>query len=264
MNLIKGLVGAIAIGAIVLSAKSARADNDVYGGSSGLASATTPPSGDYLALTYSGGTQFAPLGVYSFSSGTSEIIEITHGDSGWFTSSTEEGPGGDSYVTGNVSGSHLRSFLSFNTSGLPVGVVAASLVLNTYTVVTPGTDTVDFLGGVNNFDGNGPADSTIDANHFLATEENSSSNSSTIATIYSALGTGPLYGSFGYINANTGTQVSVPLTSNFLSDINSSLASANSLFTVGLDDVASIPEPGSFALLAIATPIALRRRRRTS
>jgi len=252
---IKWLFSVLAAAALNLCLNiSAKADNFVYGGSSPVAT-SVPPNGDYLALTYPGGTQYAPLG-YSQVIGANLIA-----DSGWFASTTEEGPSGDSYVTGNVGGSHLRSFLSFNTTGLQAPVIGASLVLDTYAVFTTGTETVDFLGGVNNLDGNGPSDSTTDANFVLATERSSSPNPSDIATIYSALGVGPLYGSYGYATANSGTQLSVDLDSAFVGDINDSLNSGNSLFTIGTDDVTAVPEPGSFALITIAAPIALRRRR---
>jgi hypothetical protein len=269
MKFIKGLVGAIVVVAVVLSGGSARADDYVYGSSSGLNSvpAESPPTnGDYLQLNYPTGTQYAPLGKSTYTL-PNQLLPTIIADSGWFTDSTESGPGIDTYVTGNdsnVASGHLRSFLSFDTAGLPAEVISASLVLDTYTVLTPGTETVDFLGGVNDIDGNGSSDSTADANYVLASEQNSSPIPTDIATIYSALGTGPLYGSYGYTTANSDTQVSVELNSSFLSDINSSLASENSLFTVGLDDVGSIPEPGSFALIAIAAPIVLRRRRHTS
>jgi hypothetical protein len=257
MSFVKGFLGAMAVAALIFSIRSARANDFVYGSSSGLTSAQAPPNGDFLALTYSDDTKDALIGTSSFVSNDTPIIL---GDSGWFTSTTEEGPSGDNYVTGNISGSNFRSFLSFDIADLSSGVLSATLVLDTYNVATSSTELVEFLGGVNNLDGDGAVDSTTDANSLLTIEESSTPSSAEIGSIYNALGTGPLYGSQIYTTADSGTQISIPLSSSFITDINTSLATGNSLFTVGLDDVSQVPEPGSIALIAIAASAALRRR----
>src|SRR5580658_875379 len=114
-----GLLGGAAAGSIViiLSSASARADNFVYGASSGISQVPTdspPTNGNYLILNTASGPEYAPMGSYPTTLGA-------NGDSGWFSSGAESGPGNDAYITGNVStvnGGHLRSFLGFVTTGL--------------------------------------------------------------------------------------------------------------------------------------------------
>jgi hypothetical protein len=251
MKRLTGLLGVFAAAAVlILSAGTAKADNYVYGNSSGFLSGplVSPPIGtDYLALTTAGGVEYAPLGFYSITL-PNQLVPTINGDSGWFTATAEEGPGGDNYVTGNdssVASGHLRSFLSFNVTGLSSPVLSAALVLDTYSVLTAGTETVDFLGGIDSVNGGAPATSTTAADYVLATEQNESPAAADIANIYTALGTGPLYGSFGYTNADTGTSQAIGLDASFLADINSSLTNGNSLYTIGEDDVtpAAVPLP---------------------
>jgi len=273
MKRIKGLLFSAAVAAMFFAVGTARADNYVYGNSSGFLSGplVTPPIGaDYLALTTAGGTEFAPLGFYSITL-PGQLVPTINGDSGWFSDTAEEGPGGDDYVTGNDSGigsTHLRSFLSFNVAGLSSHVLAASLVLDTYNVVTSGTETVDFLGGINSVNGGSAATSDAAANYVLSTEQNEAASPTDIANIYTALGTGPQYGSFGYTSTDTDTSQTVGLDASFLADINASLGGTNSLFTIGMDDVTpastTVPAPsplwGAAGLSSLAAVFVLRRK----
>ena len=232
MKLVKAIVGALAAATLVVSASSVRADDYVYGNSSGIL------SGNMLLLNYGSGFVPVPLGQYSITL-PGQLFPTINGDSGWFTGTVEEGPGGDNYVTGNassVASGQIRSFLSFNTTGFAPGVLSAVAVLNTYSVLTTGTETVDLLGGVNNIFPPGAINSTEDANYLLSTEQNSTPAPSDIAAIYSALGTGPVYGSFGYTASTTGA-IGIPLDASFLADINTALAAGNGLFSIGLNDL---------------------------
>ncbi|HUB25890.1 MAG TPA: PEP-CTERM sorting domain-containing protein [Tepidisphaeraceae bacterium] len=258
-----GLLGGVAAGSIVLilASATARADNYVYGASSGISQVptTTPPtSGNYLILTTAGGTEFAPMASYPTALGA-------NGDSGWFSSGAESGPGNDAYITGNVSsvnGGHLRSFLGFNTTGLLAGVTSAALVVNTYQVVTTGTENVDFLGGINLVNGGTAATSETAANYVLSTEQNVSPAPSDITNIYTALGNGPIYGTFGYTAADDNAYETIPLTPSFISDINSALGNGQGLFVIGEDDT-TVPEPASLSILMLGGTALLGRRRRS-
>jgi len=253
-----GLVVVVSI--LVLSAASVRADNYVDGSSSGISqvpSSIPPTSGDYLILNTAGGTEYAPLGSYPTSLGS-------NGDSGWFSSAAESGPGIDDYITGNISsvaGGHLRSFLSFVTTGLPAGVTSAQLNIYTYQVVSSGTETVDFLGGIDSVNGSSPANSTADANYVLTTEQNASPASSDVTNIYTALGSGPVYATFPFTTADANLYETVPLNASFLADINTALGAGQSLYTIGEDDVTVVPEPASISLLALGGLGLLARRR---
>jgi hypothetical protein len=255
-----GLLGGVAAGSIiVLSAASARADNYVYGASSGISQVPTdspPTNGNYLILNTASGPEYAPMGSYPTAVGS-------NGDSGWFSSAAESGPGNDAYITGNVSsvaGGHLRSFLGFVTTGLSAGVTSASLVVNTYQVVSAGTETVDFLGGINLVNGGSAASSAMAANYVLTTEQNASPAASDIMNIYNALGSAPVYGSFGYTAADDNATETIPLGASFLTDINSALSHSQGLFVVGEDDV-TVPEPASLSLLVLGGGTILMRRR---
>lgn len=262
MRTINALAGICAATALFFAAAGqARADDYVYGSSSGILQVptTTPPtSGNYLILNTAGGVEYAPLGSYATSLGS-------NGDSGWFSSVTESGPGSDAYITGNVSsigGGHLRSFLSFVTSGLSPGVTSAALNIFTYQVATASTENVEFLGGINSVNGGSAATSAAAADFVLATEQNASPTPGDIANIYSALGSGPVYGAFPYTTADQNMYETIPLSASFTADINAALGNAQGLFTIGEDDT-TVPEPASLSLLAIGG-LGLLARRRTA
>jgi hypothetical protein len=272
MKMRNGLALWVVACAAMACAASARADNFVFGTSSGFSSQSPPPGiyngtpliGDQLILTMSdGSTEYAPLGTNSFFSTDFPLAPTTFG--AWFSNTgVASGPANDDYIVGNLTQPNLlnlvgipdeaagsfRSVLMYNLNGVNKNLTVTGAVefLNTFTIKTPGVETVNL------YDVTTPV-----ATVFSYPDPNAGGTA-----IYNDLGTGKLYGSYNYTAAMAGTYQPIPLSAAAIFDLNNVLAGfvpsdfygdPNMLvFPIGHTDVASVPVPS--ALMAGAVLVA--------
>jgi hypothetical protein len=179
-----------------------------------------------FGYSYYDGAETLTLGLASGGS----VVLNTNGFQGWFSESNYNAAGPDSntnYITGEISGTFYNNFFDFNISGL-VGETVTSAVLT----ITPFSISNNLIYSL--FDVTTPTAQLFDG-------------ASPDAAIYTDLGSGVLYGSYGVSPGDT-TEV-LTLNANGVSGINAAIALGSTNFNIGGTVNQPVPEPVSLSLL---------------
>jgi hypothetical protein len=252
MHRTKMRLGVIASVGLLGLAGTVRADDYVYGSSSGFL------SDNELVLTLANSQQVT----VPIAANPNGIIGTDF--AGWYTNmGFASGQYNDDYIVGNSSASgqeaNYNSYVVYDltkaSTPLTVSepVVSGYEAINTSQVMTTSSELVGL------FDVTTPAYST---NPSIVTLNSYPSDPTEEAAIYTDLGTGNEYGSFNYVPADANTTVDIPLDASFLTDFNADVAGSDQYFAIGHTDLTSIPEPASIGLLAVGGLSLLARRRR--
>jgi hypothetical protein len=250
MRRTKMRLGVLASVGLLGLAGTVRADDYVYGSSSGFL------SDNQLVLTLASSQQV----IVPIAANPNGILGTDF--SGWYTNmGFASGQFNDNYVVGNSSASgqeaNYNSYIVYDltkaSAPLSSPVVSGYEAINTSQVVTNSSELVGL------FDVSTPAYST---NPSIVTLNSYPSDPTEEAAIYTDLGSGNEYGSFNFVPADANTAIQIPLDAAFLSDVNNAITSSDQYFAIGHTDLTSVPEPASIGLLAVGGLSLLARRRK--
>jgi len=160
-------------------------------------------------------------------------VEVTLAafDRGWWYETGSHNSINQNTVTGSPYGDQYRSYLTFDVSGTPIGVVGAALRVEIESVVSD--DTVAVL--------------VRDVSTPAAALDADDNGSAVGIAVFDDLGSGSTYGNFAVTEASTGAIIDVPLSGSVVADLNA----ATTTFSVGLS--VDMIEPGEWIRLSAGT-----------